>query len=707
MVDYEDIDTREERRQYTRDNDVAIIRESDGDLKVIDNSGNISSEFSSGGKRRVRTSVGSGGSSGSSRSRPVTDQTEALIQDAVIEDRVDEKEVKRAELAYERALRDGNISLIGGGIGRVNVTFEDSNMSPLREEESPFVSSVRAATEDERRAMRRDQSPFFGFVRGVGEGLILDESLQGLQNEGVPDAREYGQVLGLVGGVALLRPAAQGVNAARSVVVRGSAYVDDLWRATRAGRALDATRAGRATVGLAKGAGQTALIIEGGRGVANVGLSSEQRELLRDDQVRAAIRQGREAEAASVREGGFPVVGFGREININPRAAGFELVGTALSGRRGTDAFAEGVESALSGTPLSSRQQDLAVRAALREKRGSDFGELASLLNIARFSEGFGRREIGLLLDDGIELGSRSAVRTGLIAAPSIATAGFIEGFSQEVGQQIVRERDFNLNQAVTMGGFGAVAAGGIGGVIAGGGVARSGTTRAIELGTWVADPFEKPGDLLQDVFERNIAREFAPRVRDDPLFLGDGLIRDINPRIRDIDFLPRTPVFSANAFGGTTLSNTLVRGGASPVPVGVPTPANIADPVGIFGVGVPNPVPSPNPVPIPTDINIPAGVLVDSNLFVPSNVNVPVPAPTPAPTPTPIPIVVPENAFFPFPPPNVGGSLFGAPRATTGRRRKGRASTSLFQSLVDIPEEFIRAQNGNIESTGIFLRGF
>lgn len=707
MVDFDEIDTREERRQFTRDNDVAIISRRDGSTQVVDErSGRVTSEFSRSGRRRARTVVDTDVSDGSNDSRAVTSQQEAIAQDAVVAERQRQSQLQREE---ERALREGNISLEDGSVGRVDIIFPEdpANVSSqLRPDQDNSPLTVRASTPEEIRALRRQENPFVQFGRGVIEGVTVDESLVNLQNPTnsfAEDARGFGQIIGLVGGGFAARgiPRAAGATrAATQTAVRG----------TRVGQALEGTSIGARTarfgVGLTEGVGQSVAIVGGARGLNRATLSRSEREVLRDPRVQEAVRRAREAERASTREGGVdvPLVG-----NVNPRAAGFELVGTALSGEPGTRAFASELESSLRSSTLSSRQQSLALDAALDERRALNSAELVAFANIARFSEGFGRREVNqLFFDDALELTGRRGLTTGLVTAPSIGTAGFIEGFSQETAQQLVRARDFDVRDAATMGGFGAVSAATLGGVIAGGSAINSRTTRAVEAGSLIADPFERPGDIIQENFERSFAQQFGRGIRDEPNFVGDGLVREVSPAVRNVELLPRSPVITAGQ-DSFTLSAVLETGGIAPVPIRTPSQSPASTIVG-SPAPVPSPTDTPAPVPVPTNIPVPVPAPVPSDTIVPipSNVGVPVPAPVPAPVPVPITVISPEQGALPFFPFQPLGSPAPQGRARRARRRRTAPTRSVFQSLFDIvPEDAVFRQSGQSEMTGLLLRDF
>lgn len=707
-VTREDLDTSEERKQFTEDNpDKAVVTRKDGSVQVIDkDTGTVEKGFTKEGKQQVSITISKGGGGGRKTTqkdltqekreevtRAAAGETEPLTGTAK-----DARDYALRE--QEKALREGNFSGADGTISRIDYVDESQQSQATRADlerarnPGPKPYEVLQVNEPTTRFQRFSQDLKYGFK--VGSGLVYDPSTVGRVRSG-NKAASFGEQAGFLAGSVAPFVAANQAPRVAQLATRAEAAV----ASTRAARVVQSTRVGRFATGLATGVAESVAIVEVGETIGTADLTPAQRQLLKDPIVKQAVAQGRQAEIQAVKESGSSINVFGREVGVNPRRLGFELIGTKLSGKRGEEAFTQAVEANLARSNLTGYQQDLALKAAVDQKRAVDTSELGALLNIARYSEGFGRREVNRIFQD-VPVTGNIGLKTALITAPSIGTAGFIEGFSQEITQQKVRSQPLNVQQAASMGGFGAVSAATLGGVIAGGGVVKSKAARAVELGTYVTDPFEKPGDLFQDVVEGAVSRARAPVIANEPIFLGDRnqLIRDINPKISQVETLPRTP----GVIKGPTES-ILTTSFNVPVNLRVPTPIDVFSNVNA-PTGTPVPVPAaintniPVPVPVPTNTN----VNIPANIF--TNVGVPVPVPTSTQTPVPVPIVVPEQGFFPFIPQKPAGGPGGSGYGKRGRKRKTRPTSSIAQQFFNIPDTFVFKQKGLSEETGLFLRG-
>lgn len=689
--------------------DQAVIKRRDGSTEIVDtNTGKVVEEYNEKGNKVVRVEVSKSSGSGG-RGRGNVEVTKVDEQKAIAKQKreVEAKEVKRARekalREQEEALREGNFSGADGTISKITYDSGENQSKAsekqLREAKAQLVQpyQVLQVNEPTSKFQRFKEDIVYGFK--VGSGIVNDPYFTGRVRSGNKAANVAEQTGFLVGAVAPFVAANQAPRIA-NLATRAEAAV----QSTRAAQVVQSTRVGRFATGLATGVGESLAIVEVGKNVGTMNLTAQEKQLLKNPAVREAIQQGRRAEEAAVNEAGVPINVLGKDVNLNPRKLGFELIGTKLSGKVGEQAFQESLQRNLANTGLSGYEQRLAVRAASREKAAADTSELFAFLNIARYSEGFGRREINRIFQE-VPVKGNIAVKTGLIVAPSIGTAGFIEGLSQEVTQQKVREQSLDLQKAAAMGGFGAVSAATLGGVIAGGGVVKSRTARAVELGTYVTDPFEKPGDLLQDLTERAVSRARVPVITSQPIFVGDSkqLVRDISPSISAVESLPKNPgVIKGSPQSILTTSFNV------PTNIRVPTPTNVFSNI---ESNIKSPIKNPVPVPISSNINVPIPVPVFTNTNVPANIltsiNVPVPVPTNTQTPVPVPVVIPEQGFFPFLPQKPAGGVGGSGYGKRNRKNKKRPTRSIAQSLFEIPDYLVLQQKGSSELTGLFLRDF
>lgn len=280
----------------------------------------------------------------------------------------------------------------------------------------------------------------------------------------------------------------------------------------------------------------------------------------------------------------------------------------------------------------SPAQAEAAANLALRERNFASGGEAAGLLAVSRASESIGRREIAFAFEKAEQKGTQILRNQafGQIfkrTAPRIAVAGFIEGATSEIIQEQARQRKFSPKDVALMGGLGAGTAGLIGGTIAGARAAqKNAVARFIEVGTYISDPFEKPGDILQDVTE-GVTRRLTGRAPRVPVITGAITSNDV----LGLGVNTNTPTKSNRGSVVPVLTNINIptlTPTPTPMPAWTPTPINIPS----FAN---TPTPTPVPVPTPTNTNLPT--FAQTNTNVPVNTNVPINVPINIPVSTPV----------------------------------------------------------------------
>lgn len=333
---------------------------------------------------------------------------------------------------------------------------------------------------------------------------------------------------------------------------------------------------------------------------------------------------------------------------------------------------------------LSGPELDAAVAESLRTRKNVGVAEAGALLNIARASEAFGRRGVLASFESA---SSQAAPVTRKVAGRAVAKkvfvpiafAGVAEGGAtvavqeqQRLGK--VKPADVALGAAV-----GGVSAGVLGSLIAGTRINKPGTSKAVEIGTYLLDPFEKPGDILQDITEAGVS-SFTGVPRRVPV-----ISASLSPS-SPVSFGVSTPSQSSNgrapagSRGGRRAPSSPLSFG-SPVPVPAQTPAPVPSPANT-PVNVPSrpltptldaivgtpPVSPQIPVPVPPDVvvpvppEIPTPISPDTSVPVPVPVNVPINVNVPSNTPIlrvppPLPFVLPVS------------SALGGSRPVKGRR--------------------------------------
>lgn len=509
-------------------------------------------------------------------------------------------------------------------------------------------------------------------------------------------------------------PAAAGIIAAR----KAKKVVKVGYKAAKVGyTAFKGTRAGILTEGVIASLLLGKAGVEVAKKVGKETASEEQRRIIESPDFSGAVSAGFRAEQQALsKQSSFGIPGTSKGVSL--KSIGFQI-SPFLSGNK--KAYREGAEQYYKDLGYSSAEAQKRAEVVLRERKVRASGELASFLTISGTAERTGQKlltkEFSVLGKKGVEVAEKEA--GGLFfkkAFKAIAPAGFVEGFSQEIAQQQARQQQKDIKAAAVMGGYGFLSAGVLGGTIAGLRIPKPKTSKIIELGTYISDPFEKPGDILADIYgigKRSITGEELPipqvyrkfaKPRDSvvfgksPIVETPGIITPtpsktptgvITPTktekpsdIFSFEKPPKSQIMTPqkeepllnwdNLFrrsrtkktGGyklpvLSISPTAVK---TPVqtPTKTPTPTSIIS--NIFGTPTPSPTPTPSKTPTPIDIFSPTKTPTQTITG----------TPTPTFTPVSIPILTP---IMRAPPPipfgsgfDFGGSIFGT--------RKGKRKT-------------------------------
>lgn len=362
------------------------------------------------------------------------------------------------------------------------------------------VSTVQPATKEQVAAMRRQESIAGQFLEAI-KTPFFEEARVGEQLRGTP-AQTAGA---LAGSILLIAPAGKvtkvvkgatkGAKAAATAVKTSKAV-----QATqRAFSSAAATRLGRFAKDLGITAAKGVAIVETGKFAGRVTAPAAQKEYIQPELL-AAVERQKEAQV--------------RQQQWYKQLAA-ELPVRAIPGGLGERAFRSvyGAEyediarQALIQQGIRGERLETAVKAAQRQSRFMATSEALALLEISRSSERIGRQRVTEAFKQLGKKGTTVSQKrvTGQLfktAFPAIAEAGAVEGFTQEISQQRARFKDIDIKTAGLMGALGAGTAGLLGGTIAATRLRKPATSKIIEYSTFVADPFEKPGDILQDLAE-------------------------------------------------------------------------------------------------------------------------------------------------------------------------------------------------------------
>ena len=327
------------------------------------------------------------------------------------------------------------------------------------------------------------------------------------------------------------------------------------------------------------------------------------------------------------------------------------------------EVFSETLKSELESQGLVGFQLQEAVAAGQRERVSRSIGEALGLVSISRFSESVGRRGVTQAFGKAAEKGvvvteKKVGGQVFKLAAPRIAEAGAIEGFSQSIVQDLSRAQKVDPKRAGLFAGFGAISAGLLGGTIASTRIARPAVSRTLNIAANIADPFELQGDLLQDAFEATQKR-FLGKVAPKPTIF---VQTDASKAVR---FGTLTPSAGKRKAPAPVISQAPVSLEALvSAPVSAPVKTRVSVPT--FGFG--GPIFAPSPVKVPSFI--PSPVPSPVPIFTPTPAEVPVTTATPTfitsftiPTPTPI-LRVPPILPLGVPSSGRGGFGLGKPKA-------------------------------------------
>lgn len=595
-------------------------------------------------------------------------------------------------------------------------------------------ATIYAQTEEEKKTIAREKSIVSRFARSFTRGFT-DLSTKGLK-ETEEDIRRFPargtgtqpEEIGLfTGGLSSFILTAE----SPAIIGEGAAQAKkaaDLAKASKAGKVIQGIRStalGRLSLDIPLTLGAQEIV---GTAIEKVykskTLTNDQREIIKNIQgFDNIVTNAFEAEQSSVRQKGLL------------KAIGFEI-SPALTSDKTT--FKQSVREQLENKGITGKDAETAIRAAENIRGSRVAGEAGRLLTVSTASEMIGQREVVRAVSKGVSVPAKGATfKLFEKFAKPIAQAGFVEGVTAEVGQQRARRdtrpflpttkdiksliiSDKERGRAVDIigsGAFGALSAGTIGGAIAATRPGAPAVSKTIELGAFVTDPFEKPGDILAEGIEKGTARIFKT-TRRIPVITSTvkpsanvltlstkniGINEDIIPIPTSAEIStgkskpkgggtisiggkkPSTPDAEAPKIG-IGISEEAPSKKKSPTSTITDVAEEIRNRVGVISdSSTQQPLPSleniltvtqsPTPVPAPvsTPVNIPAIVQTPTPTIIetPTNINLPVSTPTSVFTftPTNVPVNTPLLRIPP-PLPSPFGSIAGG---TSGSGKRGK----------------------------------
>lgn len=247
-----------------------------------------------------------------------------------------------------------------------------------------------------------------------------------------------------------------------------------------------------------------------------VGLKTtpEERAILRQKEIKGIRGQAMQAEKAELQKGGFKIPGT--DSTFSWRSIAFEI--SPFFSNQGA-VYEKSLNEQLTALGFEGTALETAKSALIKERKAAAWGEAAGLLTISAQAERVGRRGVAAAFEAAGVSGKQLIKKKAggelfkLVAGP-LFKAGFIEGATGESIQEIARQQDINLKNIGLVGLAGGASATVIGGAIIGTKINLPKLSKVIEWGGYLTDPFEKPGDLLQDLtegFQKNILKQNIP----------------------------------------------------------------------------------------------------------------------------------------------------------------------------------------------------
>lgn len=396
---------------------------------------------------------------------------------------------------------------------RTSNKSSNNSVLPTREQymqENPLVVTGGGQAPSRTKIITRD------FVSGIKENININSDLNvapirtgGVTSASYRTGARVGKVIEVTGkavttGVLLSGLFNLGIAATSAV------------KSTQLGKAVtvgvtkaQSTAVGSFGVKTIGATGRAVGIVKGTELISDVTAPQDQKKLAKKYDIEKAVSAGFQAErdSFSIPQG----ASIGEKALGVLSIAGYETT-SLIRGKNTKTAFEDTVKKELQSQGLEGNDLYQATEFAKRKRTASGVGELGALLDISRSSELLGRDMVSkVFAKSSTTKAASTGLKVGTRAALGIAPAGFLEGSVQELTQQISRRQDLNVKSIATMGGLGAGFAGVIGGTIAGTSASKSKGVQKIgkglQLGAYLTDPLEKPGDILADITQKSIVR--------------------------------------------------------------------------------------------------------------------------------------------------------------------------------------------------------
>ncbi len=300
-----------------------------------------------------------------------------------------------------------------------------------------------------------------------------------------------------------------------------------------------------------------------------------------------------------------------------------QIAAVPLVSKNSKEQFQLGVMRYWKDKGMEGKDLEMAVRSTMVQRAAGLWGETAGVLAANVLSEIYGQK----MLTEAIRATGKGSFG---IAFREVGKAGIVEGVSSELATEIGRYEQIRPKQVAVAGVAGGVSAGIIGGVIAKLRIPKVGDkilppgkrikrlARAIEISTYIADPWEKPGDIIAGKLGKGLAKKI-PVIAPTPVSITKEAVVPTK-----VPTMIKTPIGIPSdvmvKVGAPTVAPTSIKTALSritvpvmtPIPTGIPTTVPTGVPIGIpTGISAPTQIPTQIPTTVPTFVptGVPTGV--------------------------------------------------------------------------------------------------
>jgi len=251
---------------------------------------------------------------------------------------------------------------------------------------------------------------------------------------------------------------------------------------------------GKLGLGLVEGTALTSKTVEAGLDISKESAPKAQKKYIEEKSTfSGAMQAGFNTEINKISQSAnVPIPVINKKFSLRGFAYNIPLI-SYLAGDK--TAFQEGVRNYYKKRGLGGMELQNAVNAATRQRNATFNSEAVASLAINTYSELWGRGKIA----------GKPATYGSIFK--DIGQAGIIEGAASELAAQKAKYRKTDVREIIGGGAIGGLTAGSLGAFIGMGPKSKSPFVRrsakVTQIGTYILDPYEKPGDLTADLIQK------------------------------------------------------------------------------------------------------------------------------------------------------------------------------------------------------------